>query len=131
MKKAYTLVELIMTIVIIGLIIIPIASGYKQIVATSAQNSKISKGVNISELEFSIINNTSYTDPALANGYNNLTSNYEGSGMDLRREVSYLAGTDATAQSIKQITVTIYAGGTSSVVLKTTTYRTKNVIYAP
>lgn len=130
-KKGFTLIELIISIVIAAIIIIVVANGYRQIVEAVARSSDLAKAVNLSEREFSMINSISYSDATLANGYNNLSSNYQSSGYDLRRQVSYDAGTDATTQSLKRITVTIYRSGSATPILTVVTLRTKNVTYAP
>ncbi|MFH1386496.1 MAG: prepilin-type N-terminal cleavage/methylation domain-containing protein [bacterium] len=130
-RNGFTLIETIMSIVILGIIIIPIAAGYMQIVTALSRSSDLAKAVNISKLEFSIVNNIDYSDAALANGYNTLTSNYQNTGYDLRRQVSYEAGSDVSTQSLKGITVTIYRPGSSTSIISTKTMRAKNVIYEP
>ena len=129
MKKGYTLIELIMAIVIMGVLLTVLASTYNQIVVSVAMRSNIAKAIDLSRMEFSIVNSISYSDATLANGYNTLTNNYQGSGYDLRRTVTYKYGSDVDAQSLKSIVVTIYSGG--NVILSTETYRAKNVTYAP
>ncbi|OGC05226.1 hypothetical protein A2276_04735 [candidate division WOR-1 bacterium RIFOXYA12_FULL_43_27] len=130
MKKAgFTLIEIIMAIVITGIIVISVASAYRQIVFSIGQNAKISKALDLSRLEFSIVNSIGYTDATLAGGYNNLTSNYQSSGFDLRRMVTYEAGDALSAQSLKHITVTVLSG--SQTILSTDILRAKNVTYAP
>ena len=120
-----------MSIVIAGIIIVSFASSYRQIIVGMAYNSDLSKAVALSELEFSTVNSISYTDLTLANGYNNLTSNYQGSGYDLRRQVSYDFGTDVSAQSLKRITITVYKTGSSTAIMSTVTLRENNVTYGP
>jgi len=126
-NKGFTLIELIMSIVIMGIVVVTVALAYGQIINSMVRSTDISKAVNLSELEFSIVNSISYTDASLANGTNTLAANYQSSGYDLRRQVSYDFGTDATPQSLKRITVTVYRTGSSTPLISTTTLRAKNV----
>jgi prepilin-type N-terminal cleavage/methylation domain-containing protein len=128
-RRAYTLIEIIISIVILGIVIVPIAAGYQQITVGLSRSADLTKAVRLSELEFSIINTISYTDLTLSDGYNNLTANYQNSGYDLRRQVAYEAGSDVTAQSLKGITVTVYKGGGATPIITTKTLRAKNVSY--
>lgn len=130
-KKGFTLFELVITIVIAGIFLAGIANSYRQITEAVIRSSDLSKAISLSEREFSVVNTINYTDTTLADGYNNLSSNYQGSGYDLRRQVSYDAGTDATAQSLKRITVTLYRSGSASPILSTAALRARNVTYAP
>ncbi|MFA5097014.1 MAG: prepilin-type N-terminal cleavage/methylation domain-containing protein [Candidatus Margulisiibacteriota bacterium] len=130
-RKGFTLIELILSVVVAGMILLSFAASYRQMIAGLIYDSDLSKAIALSQLEFSIINSISYTDPSLSNGYNALTSNYKGSGYDMRRQVSYDLGTDATAQSLKRITITVYRGGSASPILSTVTLRAKNVSYGP
>jgi len=126
-NRGISLIELIMAIVIGGIIFLSVSLTYKQIYESIADNIIISRAVKLSEREFSIIYNIPYGDITLANGYNHITNNYGNSGLNLRRTVSYEAGTDVSAQSMKRIAVTIYKTGSSEVFMRLVTIRTKNV----
>ena len=130
-KKGFTLIELIVSIVIAGIILVSFAASYRQIMMGLVYDSDISKAVALSQLEFSIANSISYTDATLAGGYNTLTSNYQGSGYDVRRQVSYDFGSDVTTQSLKRIIITVYRSGSAAEIMKTATLRAKNVTYGP
>ena len=130
-KKGFTLIELIVSIVIAGIILISFAASYRQIISGLIYDSDLSKAIALSQLEFSIANSISYADATLAGGYNNLSVNYQGSGYDVRRQVSYDFGSDVTAQSLKRITITVYRTGSASPIMSTVTLRAKNVTYGP
>mgnify|MGYP001565770134 CR=1 FL=1 len=130
-RKGFTLIELIVSIVIAGIILISFTASYRQIIMGLVYDSDLSKAIGLSQLEFSIANGISYTDAALANGYNNLTFNYQGSGYDVRRQVSYDFGSDVSTQSLKRITITVYKTGSASAIMSTVTLRAKNVTYGP
>ena len=107
-----------------------IALTFKQISEALGHNSALNKAVYLSQQDFAVADSISYTDPSLANGYNNLNLNYDNSGYNLRRQVSYYLGTDVSVQSIKRITVSVYQPD-GTLILSTGTYRTKNVTYGP
>jgi prepilin-type N-terminal cleavage/methylation domain-containing protein len=88
-RGGFTLIELIMTIVIMGIIVVASASSYRNLIERAFQSTDIVKAVNMARVESSVVNSISYSDATLSNGYNNLTSNYLSSGYDLRRQVSY------------------------------------------
>lgn len=130
-KRGFTIIEIIITIVIAGILLPVVANSYRQITESVIMSSDISKAISLSEREFAVANSISYTDPTLAGGYNNLSSNYLSSGYDVRRQVEYAAGTDLSTQSLKKITVTVYRSGSASPLLTTSTLRTRNVTYEP
>ena len=125
----FTLMEMVVAIVVMSILLLSVATAYRSISSGMVSNSKYSKAVNLSQMEFSKVYSISYTDATLANGYNNLTVNYDGSGYDLRRQVSYQAGSDVSIQSLKKITVSIYPSGSSTPVLSIVALRPKNIIY--
>ncbi|MFH1762442.1 MAG: prepilin-type N-terminal cleavage/methylation domain-containing protein, partial [bacterium] len=126
-KKGFTLIELIISIVLMGIIISTIALTYNQLLKGIVKNIQISKAIGLSKTEISIVNNTAYDDPALANGYNNTITDYLGSGYDLNRSVSYVSGNDASAESLKKVTVKVFPAGSTSALISSNIYLAKNV----
>lgn len=125
-KGGYTLIELIMTIVIMGILVAVISQAYSGIIRATFQNSDIEKEINLARVESSVCQSISYTDVTLANGYDNTNSNYLNSGYSLRRQVLYLEGNDATSQSLKKITISVTRPD-GLIGLTSVTYRAKNV----
>ena len=128
--EGFTLIEIIISIVLMGIILGTLALGYRQLVKAIFVNQDISEAICLSRMEMAMIDNLNYSDATLAHGYDNITANYNSSGYDLNRSVSYAAGNDASAESLKKITVKIVPSGgsfTSDVLITSIIYRAKNV----
>lgn len=119
MKRGFTLIEIIITIVIWSVLIIPIAFMVKEHIIGAATASDIAAGYNLCRLEMSKVNNLSYSDATLADGYNNTTTNYEGYKYDLNRSVNYA---NSPANTLKKVTVTVYESGTTRQLANLVTY---------
>jgi prepilin-type N-terminal cleavage/methylation domain-containing protein len=131
-NKGYTLIEIIIAIVIMGIIIFPIAGGYQALLTAMGNGSDLSKAVRLSELEFSIVNSLDYDSTTMTSGYDNTTVNYYNSGYTLRRRVEYRSGNNSSLQSLKAITVWIYRNGDPrKIILTTQTFRENNVFFGP
>lgn len=128
-KHGFTLIEIIVSITIAGIILLSVSMAYQQLVAGIINNASLAKALDLSRLEFSIVNSIDYTDATLAGGYNNLTSNYQSSGFNLRRIVTFEAGDALSTQSLKHITTIVYLG--SKIIMSTDSLRAKNVTYQP
>lgn len=119
-NKGFTLIELIMAIVIMAIIVIFVANAYNNIVYMSVKKTDWSKAVRLLEFESSYENSIDY------NSVSNLTrTNYMGSGYDIQTTVTYEAGSGATTQSLKRITILVSRSGIP--VITNVTFRAKNV----
>lgn len=117
--KAFTLVEIVITITVVSVFIASMAFMFYQTVSGLVFSSDNIKVLNLARLEMSKINNLAYGDASLADGYNNTTTNYEGSAYDLNRTVNYIAG---TSSSLKKVEVTLYPTGTTDTLIVLATY---------
>jgi len=118
-RGGFTLIELIITIIVLGIVMIPLgfmSLEYVQGIAYSRE-SVIAKG--LAETEMAKINNLSYSDVTLADGYDNTTSSYEGYAVDLNRKVDYVAG---SGNNLKKVEVSIYDSSTSTQLARLVTY---------
>jgi hypothetical protein len=77
-------------------------------------------------MEAEVVNNTAYA--SLATG-TTTTANYEGYPYDVVRTISYVFGTDLTAESLKQITIIVRPNGKSNTLVTYTAYRAKNITF--
>jgi prepilin-type N-terminal cleavage/methylation domain-containing protein len=130
-NKGYTLIELVVAMVVLGILVLAVAKVFQPMIQLIGYNTKLSRAVQLSAREFSIVNSLQYTDAAISNGTNLLQTNLLNSGLDVRRQVSYDFGSDASTQSLKRITVIIYATGATTPMMTTVTLRAKNVSFGP
>lgn len=117
--RGFTLIELVITILIISLFVAGIAMIMQQIAVDLVFSSDGVKALGLARLEMSKVNNLSYTDPTLADGYDATTTNYESSVYDLNRAVSYVVG---TSNNLKKVIVSVYPSGTTDILSSLTTY---------
>jgi len=120
-KRAYSLIELIIAIALVAILIIPIALMFKDQVTATIYSGNINQAVSLARLEMARINNLTYNDTTLADGYDNTSSNYEEYSFDLKRTVDYVADTD---DNLKEVNVFVYPGGTTDLLINLATYKT-------
>ncbi|MBU2043997.1 MAG: hypothetical protein KJ977_00635 [Candidatus Omnitrophica bacterium] len=118
-KNSFTLIESIIAIVIAVIVMIPVGLITMEYIKSIAYSRQLTVAAGLAKLEMSKVNNLAYNNATLADGYDSNTSSYEGYSQDLRREVAYVAGSNST---LKQVTVTVYEGGSASQLVKLTTY---------
>ena len=112
--RGFTLIELVITILIISLFVAGIAMIMQQVVVDLAFSGDTVKALSLARLEMSKVNNLSYLDLTLA--YETI---YEGSAYDLNRTVDYV--TD-TSNKLKEVNVSVYSTGTTDILSSLTTY---------
>ena len=118
-KHGFTLIEMIMIIVLLGIVMIPLGIMSMKYVEGIVYSRDLGVAEGLAKTEMAKINNLAYDDATLADAYDITTSNYEGYGPDLRREVSYVAGSD---DNLKKVVVTLYESGTSTQLAKVVSY---------
>jgi len=119
--KGLTLIELIMTIVLIGVLMLPLGLMCNEYIRGVVYAGDLTVGESLAMTEMAKINNLSYSDATLADEYDNTTSNYEGSGLDLNRQVDIVAG---TSNNLKKVVVTVYKRDTTTEAVKLVSYVT-------
>jgi len=124
--KAFTLVELVMTMIVLGIISVPLSLMLSQQINSVFVSEDYITALNLARLELERANNANYTN--LISGSN---SSYEGYSYDMVRNVTYANGTVATAESLKKISVDIKKSGSAAALVNLVTYRAKNVNFGP
>jgi len=119
MKSGFTLIELIMTMILIGVIMVPLGLMCNEYIHSIIFSRDAGVAEALAKLEMAKINNLSYSDATLVDGYDNTASNYEGYNIDLRREIDYVAG---SSNNLKKAVLTLYEGGTSSELAQVASY---------
>jgi len=118
-KKGFTLIELIMAIIILGVVMVPLGMISIEHMRGVVYSRKLSIAEGLAKTEMAKINNLSYTDSTLEDGDDDTTSNYEGYAYDLRRTVSFVAG---WSNNLKQVQVRVYPTGTTEQLVNLLTY---------
>jgi len=127
-KKAITLIELIITIVLISIFILPTAKLFQQAIETLNYCNNSAMANNLLRMEMSVINNLAYSDPTLSDGYNNTETDYQGYGFILRRQVSIVAD---TTNAIKMVLVSVLRPAGNEVIVQAATYVGQNIVFGP
>ena len=120
--RAFTLIELIMTIVVVGLIAVPLSISLVGQVQGVTQSGDYTAALNLGRFEIEKVNNLSYDSITSAS-----FSNYQGYAYDIGRAVTVLY--TQGSEGLKQITVSVQRAGDSTVLLSVTTYIARNLSY--
>lgn len=123
-KKGFTLIELIMTIVVVGLIAVPLSISLVEQVQGVTQSTDYTAALNLARFEMERVNNLAYASITSTS-----FSNYQGYPYDIDRTMAYAQGNAGSAESLKQITVSVKKAGDSTVLLSLKTYIAKNITY--
>lgn len=122
-QEGFTLIELIMTIVVLGIVAIPISITLSKHVQSVFTSQDLTMANNLARFDLEQMNNTAYT--SIISG----TPSNQGYPYDLTREVSYINGTGTSAESTKKIKVQVTKSGSTTVLVKLITYISKNIRY--
>lgn len=123
-KAGFTLFELIITIVVVGILAIPLSLLISQQVQSVAQSKHLAMALDLARFEMERINNLVYDDVKDMS-----FSDYEGYKYDIVREVRFVAGDDTTPESLKKITITVRESGSTVDLITLISYIVKNVSY--
>ncbi len=123
-NNGFTLIELIMTIVIIGVIAIPLSLTIFAQVESAFYSQDLTIALNLGRLEMEGVYASPYTNIVSAT-----FGNYQGYGYDVARVVTYAQGDGSSAESLKKIEVTVSRAGSTDVLVSFSTYIAKNVSY--
>jgi len=123
-QKGFTLIEIIMAIVLLGII----ATGFGIFISQQAQgvvrSQEYTTALNLGRKEQELVKSLAY-----ANIVSLTTSNYDNYPFDVIRTVSYVFGTDATAESLKKVVISVRVTGTARDLFTSTTYIAKNASF--
>jgi len=111
LTTGFTLIELIVTIVVLGLVMIPLGLMSIEYMGSIVYSRDSGVAEGLAKLEMSKVNNLAYSDASLADGYDSTTSSYEGYPYNLRRTVNYVSG---WSNNLKKVQVRVYPLGDST-----------------
>lgn len=125
-KKGFSLIELIMTIVVVGIAAIPLSLLIVEHTRSVFQSEEYAMVVNLARFEMERVNNMPYGNITIGT---TVFSNYQGYDYDITRTVSYAQGGAVSTESLKEIRVEVKKGGEAGVLVELITYLTKNINY--
>lgn len=124
--KGFTLIELIMAIVVVGIVALPISVTLARHVQSIFESQDMTIATNLARFDLELMNNTDYTSIASAS-----FTGYQGYGYDLTRTVSYVNINNwwFSTESTKKITVQVTKSGSATVLVRLVTYISRNIRY--
>lgn len=121
-KRGFTLIELVMTIVVAGIIAVPLSLMiFKQVEGTFLSED-IAVCNNLLRFQMEKVNNLSFSSIA-----DTAISNFEGFDYDLAQTVSTIS--HAGSERLKQVNVVLTRAGTAKTVVSGSTYISDNIDY--
>ncbi len=100
-KRSFTIIELIMTISVLGMTLVPLGGLSIEYMRSIVYSRDLGVVQGLAKLEMSKINNLAFNDPSLAEGTDTFSYNYEGYPYDLRRSVSFVSGFNNTLKEVR------------------------------
>ena len=125
-KSAFTLIELIMTLVVVGIVALPISITLSKQVQSVFVSQDYTTALNLARFEMENVLNTAYNSIAVGT---TSSPNYQGYAYDLITTVSYAFGTALTAESVKLVTISVTKAGSAIVLVTLNNYIAKNVTW--
>ena len=122
--KGFSLIEMIMTIVIVTIVSIPLALLIGEHARSLVQSSDMVTALNLARLEMGKLENAAY-----ANITTSKFIRYEGYDYDVVRTVSFVQGNNSSAESLKKVVIDVMPTGTSTIEASLVTYFAKNIGY--
>lgn len=121
-RGGFTLIELIMTIVVLGIVAVPFSLLlYEHVEAVFLSQDDI-MALHLARYDIERMNKTAFDSIATATN-----SNYLGYPYTVTRTVTYAYGNSGSTEALKKIVVAVTKSGQSAVLASLTTYVVKNV----
>ena len=123
-NKAFTLIEMVMTLVIIGILAAPVGLMIGQQFEGVFFSQDSHEAMNLARFEMERVKKMSYASIITAS-----LSNYQGYPYDITRTVSFVQGNAGSAESLKQVVVDVRRSGSAAILFSLRTYIARNVLY--
>ncbi|MBU0548187.1 MAG: type II secretion system GspH family protein [Candidatus Omnitrophica bacterium] len=121
-KRAFSLIELIMAIVVVGIVALPVSITLAKHVQSVFVSQDYTTALNLARFDMEQVFNTAYASVSSAS-----FSNYQGYAYNLSRTVTYAYGDAGTPESLKLISVSVTKAGSGVVLVTLKSYIAKNV----
>ncbi|MEW6075012.1 MAG: prepilin-type N-terminal cleavage/methylation domain-containing protein [Candidatus Omnitrophota bacterium] len=123
-KNAFSLVELIITIIVLAIIAIPLSLLLSSHVSGTLRCEELSLADELARFEMEVLYNTPYEK--IESAYFFL---YQGYTLDAARTVEYAHGSNLSEESTKKIIVEMRRPGSPEALARYVTYISKNIQY--
>lgn len=123
-NRGFTLLELVLTTVVVAVIAIPFAMTVEETVQGAFVSQDLMMATQLGRAEVERVNNMPYASMVSAS-----FTNYQGYDYDVTRTVVYIQGNAASAESMKSITVDVRKAGSPTVLASFVTYFARNINY--
>ena len=120
-RRGVTLVELVMTMIVLGIVAVPLTLMLYEHVEGVFLSSDQLLAAQLGRMEMERLNNTAY-----ASLLTETQTNYQGYNFDVDITVSYIYGNASSTESLKSVQVEVTKHGSSTVLISFITYRVKN-----
>ena len=124
--SGFTLVELVMTIVVVAIVSIPLSLMISQHMRSVFESVDNTMAANLASFEMERVKNLSYANIVSGNFLN-----YQGYPYDVIRTVTFAQGSALTFESLKQVRVDVQKSGNPKILYTLFTYIANNVGYGP
>ncbi len=123
-QAGFTLIELIMTMVVIGIVSVPLSYLITSHLEGVFLLEDDTMAQNLARFELEKVNNMAYAN---INAGTVTVSNYQGYAYDVTTTVSFVQGDAGSAESLKKVQVDVKESGNAKVNASLTTYLAKGV----
>ncbi len=113
-----------MTIVVVGIVAIPLSLFICQQITSAYQSQDNSMATHLARFEMERVKKMSYNSIVTAT-----FPNYQGYAYTVVRTVAFVQGNAGSAESMKSVRVQVNKTGSATILVDTLTYITRNVSY--
>ena len=125
-KKGFTLIELIMTIVVVSIIAIPLSLTVFQYIVSFVSTQNLTQAIQIARWDLERISRIDYGDSTMDEGITIISAPYADYGYDVERDINII---QSGTEGLKQIDIRVYPQGTTDTLTTFTTYKAENVSF--
>jgi Tfp pilus assembly protein PilV len=123
--RSFSLVELITTIILVGITALPVALFINENIQGAFRSQDMISAVNLARFEMERVNNLPFDSIV-----NAALNRYENYNYDIVRTVTYAQGSNTTAEALKRVEVAVRRSGTDNILFSLVTFIARNINYA-
>lgn len=124
-KRSFTLIELVMTIVIVSIIAIPLALTVSRYIESTFESTDYTIAQQLARLEMEKVNNLPYGS-IITSSFLPYPAN---SSYDVIRTVNFAHGNATSQESTRRVVVEVRRAGSSTNLVRLITFISRNVVF--